>query len=91
MLFQEHLGVAAEIDKRGLARVGDADFMSGIVAEIIDESPDEVRAVPGRQDEAAQGADGEVHEAGPGPRGPKRLGGEALDAALVCVRYRWTC
>ena len=82
VLFQEHLGVAAEIEKRGLARVDDADFMSGIVAEIIDESPDEVALFRAGKTKLRKVLMGRCMKRARGRADPQRLG-EALDAALV--------
>ena len=82
VLFQEHLGVAAEIEKRGLARVDDADFMSGIVAEIIDESPDEVALFRAGKTKLRKVLMGRCMKRARGRADPKRLG-EALDEALV--------
>ena len=82
VLFQEHLGVAAEIDKRGLARVDDADFMSGIVAEVIDESPDEVALFRAGKTKLRKVLMGRCMKRARGRADPQRLG-EALDAALV--------
>ena len=82
VLFQKHLGVAAEIDKRGLARVDDADFMSGIVAEIIDESPDEVALFRAGKTKLRKVLMGRCMQRARGRADPKRLG-EALDEALV--------
>ena len=83
VLFREHVGVAAEIEKRGLARVDDADFMSGIVAEIIDESPDEVALFRAGKTKLRKVLMGRCMKRARGRADPKRLG-EALDAALVC-------
>ena len=83
VLFQEHAGVTAEIDNRGLARVDDADFIRGIVAEIIDESPDEVALFRDGKTKLRKVLMGRCMKRARGRADPKRLG-EALDAALVC-------
>ena len=82
VLFEEHAGVAAEIEKRGLARVDDADFMSGIVAEIIDESPDEVALFRAGKTKLRKVLMGRCMKRARGRADPKRLG-EALDEALL--------
>ena len=82
VLFQEHLGVAAEIEKRGLARVDDADFVSGVVAEVIDESPDEVALFRAGKTKLRKVLMGRCMKRARGRADPKRLG-EALDEALL--------
>ena len=82
ILFEEHGGVAAEIENRGLARVDDADFMSGVVAEIIDESPDEVALFRAGKTKLRKVLMGRCMKRARGRADPQRLG-EALDAALV--------
>ena len=80
--FEEHGGVAAEIENRGLARVDDADFMSGVVAEVIDESPDEVALFRAGKTKLRKVLMGRCMKRARGRADPKRLG-EALDEALL--------
>ena len=82
ILFEEHGGVAAEIENRGLARVDDADFMSGVVAEVIDESPDEVALFRAGKTKLRKVLMGRCMKRARGRADPKRLG-EALDEALL--------
>ena len=65
-----------------VARVDDADFMSGIVAEIIDESPDEVALFRAGKTKLRKVLMGRCMKRARGRADPKRLG-EALDEALV--------
>ena len=59
-----------------------ADFMSGIVAEIIDESPDEVALFRAGKTKLRKVLMGRCMKRARGRADPKRLG-EALDEALV--------